>query len=214
MAFNNGEPVFAFSREFNVPSDIERLLLAMMYGTNPQHVLWGACFNGDENAANVAMTNWAKDININEGLSAACCGGQRGTAVLMMANGANNFDTGLNRTCLFGYKNLAELMITRGATDFAGGLTSACNGGRRDLAKLMITHGATDFDGGLYSACHGGHRELAALMIVHGATDLAGAIVHASASDTTDADRILKIREVVEFLLAHIKFLLWSRCVI
>jgi hypothetical protein len=48
-------------------------------------------------------------------------------------------------------RQLAMIMIAHGANDFNSGFRAACWSGDQQLVKLMMDHGADDFDGGIKS---------------------------------------------------------------
>ena len=65
--------------------------------------------NMEQRRMHCSVSDW------NRGLYAACIGGHKDIAVIMIRKGAKNFNMGLRLACIYGHKDLVELMITNGA---------------------------------------------------------------------------------------------------
>jgi ankyrin repeat protein len=63
-------------------------------------------------------------------------------AVDMLSRGATNVNEGLSAAACGGHPTLIQLMIEHGATDWNGGLRSAATCNRHEIVALMIEHGA------------------------------------------------------------------------
>lgn len=109
------------------------------------------------------------EIDLNEKLASACLEGDRNSVLLLIEQGADNWNEGLSNTCLGGHEEIVELMIRKGATSWNVGLVNACSGGHIKIAELMISKGATHWTRGLKAALANDHKELVLLMIEKGA---------------------------------------------
>lgn len=114
------------------------------------------------------------------GLQAACEGGHRDIAELMISKGATDLRDGLEGACEYGHRHIVEFFFeiaeksndddyVKVIKDCA--LKSACANGRRDLVDFVISKGANSWEYGFVGACAGGHRDIVDLMISKGATD-------------------------------------------
>ncbi|MEM3858150.1 MAG: F-box protein [Candidatus Micrarchaeaceae archaeon] len=79
-----------------------------------------------------------KSFDLNMAFLNACIGGNLDIVMLMIKNGANNWNLGLYAACKGGKKQIIDLMIKNGATDFYWALEGATENGADELIDLML----------------------------------------------------------------------------
>lgn len=136
--------------------------------------MYNAGTRGDIKMAKFLIANGATPADCTEGIVGACEEEDilhMDFVLLMIAGGANDWNSGLLVACGAGHIDVVTLMIKYGANNFDEGLVLACYTGRLEIAKLMLKMGATNVDEGLSNACFKGYRDVAELMFEHGAKD-------------------------------------------
>jgi hypothetical protein len=128
-----------------------------------------ACESGHLGIVNLSLKYNSNENVLDYGLYGACKGGWYDILMLLIANGANDWNFALSGACKSGNIAIVDKLIELGADDWNWGFYYASKKGQLDVVMRLMEKGATAWNRGLSGACQGKHKNIVRLMIQCGA---------------------------------------------